>query len=229
MLFPAHSVPTAGRISCLPIELALKVRKDCQFHWHNQQYSQTSTNFLATFNSKKRKNVRQDRRARKRMRSISLSAFPRCHEMDSAMLGNARMNSSVLRSCGAARCHTSTKVLFRDDHFQDDWPSNVLGHLCRKGRHGQSLLRYFSSKAPDALVWSLLGQRRTLRCLAFRNLLLPGDPLLYRDMAGNASNLARRENTKLRSRFSATPYKLIRRTGCGTLQFFSSRSPRISE
>jgi predicted N-acyltransferase len=51
----------------LPHELAdceseqLKVRKDCQFHWHNQGYADFDE-FLATFSSRKRKKVRQDRR-----------------------------------------------------------------------------------------------------------------------------------------------------------------------
>ena len=38
-----------------------KIRKDCQFHWHNQGY-QTFDDFLATFNSSKRKKARRDRR-----------------------------------------------------------------------------------------------------------------------------------------------------------------------
>ena len=39
----------------------LKIRKDCQFHWHNQDYGDFD-DFLATFSSKKRKNVRRERR-----------------------------------------------------------------------------------------------------------------------------------------------------------------------
>jgi len=42
-------------------ELKLKVRKDCQFHWHNQDYSDFDS-FLNTFSAHKRKKVRQDRR-----------------------------------------------------------------------------------------------------------------------------------------------------------------------
>ncbi len=38
-----------------------KIRKDCQFHWHNQGY-ETFDDFLATFNSSKRKKARRDRR-----------------------------------------------------------------------------------------------------------------------------------------------------------------------
>jgi predicted N-acyltransferase len=39
----------------------LKLRKDCQFHWQNRGYADFDE-FLATFSSKKRKKVRQDRR-----------------------------------------------------------------------------------------------------------------------------------------------------------------------
>jgi predicted N-acyltransferase len=39
----------------------LKLRKDCQFHWHNRGYADFDK-FLATFSSRKRKKVRADRR-----------------------------------------------------------------------------------------------------------------------------------------------------------------------
>jgi hypothetical protein len=39
----------------------LLARHDCQFHWHNQNY-QCFDEFLATLESKKRKNIRQERR-----------------------------------------------------------------------------------------------------------------------------------------------------------------------
>ena len=42
-------------------DLKMKLRKDCQFHWHNQNYSDFD-NFLNTFSARKRKKVRQDRR-----------------------------------------------------------------------------------------------------------------------------------------------------------------------
>ena len=42
-------------------EAGLHVRKDCQFHWHNQGYKQFD-DFLATFSSAKRKKTRRDRR-----------------------------------------------------------------------------------------------------------------------------------------------------------------------
>ena len=51
----------------MPGELAaceaarLKIRKDCQFHWHNRGYADFDE-FLGTFSSRKRKKVRQDRR-----------------------------------------------------------------------------------------------------------------------------------------------------------------------
>ncbi len=42
-------------------EAGLKLRKDCQFHWHNQNF-RSFDDFLATFNSAKRKKARRDRR-----------------------------------------------------------------------------------------------------------------------------------------------------------------------
>ena len=42
-------------------EAGLKIRKDCQFHWHNHDY-RSFDEFLATFSSKKRKKARRDRR-----------------------------------------------------------------------------------------------------------------------------------------------------------------------
>ncbi|MGI9204384.1 MAG: GNAT family N-acetyltransferase [Woeseiaceae bacterium] len=42
-------------------ECGLKIRKDCQFHWHNRDY-RNFEEFLNTFNSAKRKKARRDRR-----------------------------------------------------------------------------------------------------------------------------------------------------------------------
>lgn len=52
--------PAASDISVCE-DLGLKIRKDCQFHWHNQNYADFEA-FLKTFSSRKRKKVRQDRR-----------------------------------------------------------------------------------------------------------------------------------------------------------------------
>ena len=42
-------------------DTGLKLRKDCQFHWHNHNY-RSFDEFLAGFSSKKRKKARRDRR-----------------------------------------------------------------------------------------------------------------------------------------------------------------------
>lgn len=42
-------------------DAGLKLRKDCQFHWHNRGYADFDE-FLATFSSAKRKKARRDRR-----------------------------------------------------------------------------------------------------------------------------------------------------------------------
>ena len=52
--------PLPGEIDLLR-EAGLRLRKDCQFHWHNDGYANFDE-FLATFNSAKRKKARRDRR-----------------------------------------------------------------------------------------------------------------------------------------------------------------------
>jgi predicted N-acyltransferase len=42
-------------------EAGMKIRKDCQFHWHNRDY-RSFDDFLSNFSSKKRKKARRDRR-----------------------------------------------------------------------------------------------------------------------------------------------------------------------
>lgn len=55
LLFPA-----AEEVDVLR-DAGLHLRKDCQFHWHNDGYANFDE-FLATFNSAKRKKARRDRR-----------------------------------------------------------------------------------------------------------------------------------------------------------------------
>ena len=52
--------PTPDQAERLKV-LGLKIRKDCQFHWHNRGYADFD-GFLAGFSSKKRKKARRDRR-----------------------------------------------------------------------------------------------------------------------------------------------------------------------
>jgi len=52
--------PEACDLSSLR-DAGLQVRKDCQFHWHNRDYSHFD-DFLGTFSSAKRKKTRRDRR-----------------------------------------------------------------------------------------------------------------------------------------------------------------------
>ena len=55
VLFPEpHELPALEKAG-------IKVRKDCQFHWHNRDYADFDA-FLATFSSVKRKKARRDRR-----------------------------------------------------------------------------------------------------------------------------------------------------------------------
>jgi predicted N-acyltransferase len=60
----------------------LRLRKDCQFHWHNKNYARFD-DFLATFSSVKRKKVRRDRR-HVREQGITFRRF-KGHETDKAL------------------------------------------------------------------------------------------------------------------------------------------------
>ena len=55
ILFPAREELPALR------KAGLRVRKDCQFHWHNRDF-RSFDDFLATFTSVKRKKAKRDRR-----------------------------------------------------------------------------------------------------------------------------------------------------------------------
>jgi predicted N-acyltransferase len=72
--------PTANELQYCR-DLGLKIRKDCQFHWRNQNYSDFA-DFLKSFSARKRKKVRQDRR---RVADAGIT-FRRLHgnEMDAA-------------------------------------------------------------------------------------------------------------------------------------------------
>ena len=52
--------PQAAELPVLR-EAGLQIRKDCQFHWHNNKYKDFD-DFLATFSSAKRKKTKRDRR-----------------------------------------------------------------------------------------------------------------------------------------------------------------------
>lgn len=52
--------PLPSELSVLA-DAGLKLRKDCQFHWHNQDY-RNFDDFLGTFSSAKRKKAKRDRR-----------------------------------------------------------------------------------------------------------------------------------------------------------------------
>lgn len=52
--------PTEAEVPALR-EAGLRIRKDCQFHWHNRDYANFDE-FLGTFSSAKRKKARRERR-----------------------------------------------------------------------------------------------------------------------------------------------------------------------
>jgi predicted N-acyltransferase len=76
ILFPARDELPAMR------KAGLRIRKDCQFHWHNRDYADFDQ-FLSTFSSAKRKKVRRERR-RVQEHRIAFRHL-RGHDLDSAM------------------------------------------------------------------------------------------------------------------------------------------------
>ena len=73
--------PEPGELDLLR-ETGLHIRKDCQFHWHNDNYD-SFDDFLATFSSAKRKKARRDRRrvAEAGIRFRRLSGNELCNEI----------------------------------------------------------------------------------------------------------------------------------------------------
>ena len=153
----------------------LKLRKDCQFHWHNRDY-RAFDDFLATFSSAKRKKVRRDRRRvseqgitfrRTSGRDADASLWRDVYELISITFHATRIAALLQPGLlpGSISAHAGQPV----DHYS----RAATKHDC-----GSGILRH-----RVITLWPLLGSRRPLRCAAFRNLLLPGHRLLHRTRA----------------------------------------------
>lgn len=117
----------------------LKLRKDCQFHWHNQNY-RTFDDFLAAFSAAKRKKVRRDRRrvAEQGIRYRWLDG----HQMDFAVW------SDVYRLISYTFLQRGSMPYFSLDFFLEvskQLPNNILVVLAEKNHQTVAAAVFYRS------------------------------------------------------------------------------------
>lgn len=122
VLFPAESELNALQAG------GLRLRKDCQFHWHNRNFAGFD-DFLATFNSAKRKKARRDRR-RVQEQGIAFRRF-KGHETDTAIW------KDVYELISMTFLRRGSMPYFSFDFFREisrKLPHNILIILAEKDR-----------------------------------------------------------------------------------------------
>lgn len=117
----------------------LKLRKDCQFHWHNNNY-RSFDDFLASFSSRKRKKARRDRRhvseAGIRFRWLT------GHELDSAVWAD------VYELISLTFLRRGSMPYFSYDFFVEvsrRMPDNILVVLAEKKRQPAAAAVFYVS------------------------------------------------------------------------------------
>ncbi|MCH8070876.1 MAG: N-acetyltransferase [Proteobacteria bacterium] len=122
-------------------DAGLKIRKDCQFHWHNHDY-RSFDEFLATFSSKKRKKARRDRRhvAEAGIRFRWLTG----HEMDTAIWAD------VYQLISLTFLRRGSMPYFSFDFFVEvsrRMPDNILVVLAEQNRQPTAAAIFYVSDA----------------------------------------------------------------------------------
>jgi len=166
MLFPA-----ADEIPLLE-SAGLLVRKDCQFHWHNRGYA-TFDDFLATFTAAKRKKAKRDRR---RVEEHGIT-FRRIRGGDMTEADWSIVYTLISRTF----MQRGSLPYFNEAFFialGAALPDNLLVILAEKDQQTVATAVFFESD--EVLYGRYWGSGRSLRRIAFRNLLLPGHRLLHR-------------------------------------------------
>lgn len=126
----------------------LKVRKDCQFHWHNRAY-RSFDDFLASFSSRKRKKARRDRQhvseAGIRFRWLT------GHELDRAIWAD------VYQLISLTFLRRGSMPYFSYDFFVEvsrRMPDNILVVLAEKNRQAAAAaVFYVSDKVLYGRYW----------------------------------------------------------------------------
>ncbi|MDH3719424.1 MAG: GNAT family N-acetyltransferase [Planctomycetota bacterium] len=147
-------------------EVGLKVRKDCQFHWHNHDY-RSFDDFLATFSSKKRKKARRDRRhvseAGIRFRWLT------GHELDSAIWAD------VYQLISLTFLRRGSMPYFSFDFFVEvsrRMPENILVVLAEENRQPTAAAVFYVSH--DVLYGRYWGSDSQFNALHFETCYYQG-------------------------------------------------------
>jgi predicted N-acyltransferase len=126
----------------LPVlrDAGLKLRKDCQFHWHNQGYA-SFDEFLATFSSAKRKKARRERR-RVAEQGITFRRLTG-HDMDSAIW------TDVFELISMTFLRRGSLPYFSLEFFEEvsaRLPDNLLVILAEKDRQPIAAAVFYDSR-----------------------------------------------------------------------------------
>ena len=120
-------------------ESGLKLRKDCQFHWHNRDY-RSFDEFLAGFSSKKRKKARRDRR---HVREAGIRfRWLTGHELDKAIWAD------VYRLISLTFLRRGSMPYFSFDFFVEvskRMPDNILVVLAEQNRQPTAAAVFYVS------------------------------------------------------------------------------------
>ena len=133
-------------------DAGLHIRKDCQFHWHNNEYSDFN-DFLATFNSAKRKKTKRDRR---RVAEAGIT-FRRLHGNDL----DAAMWEIVYRLISMTFMRRGSLPYFSLDFFKEisrSLPKNILVILAEmRGEPIAASVFFESDRALYGRYWGSSG------------------------------------------------------------------------
>jgi predicted N-acyltransferase len=118
----------------------LKLRKDCQFHWHNNNY-RSFDDFLATFNAAKRKKAKRDRR------HVVEQGFQfrwlKGHEIDRATW------SDVYQLISLTFLRRGSMPYFSEDFFvevAEKLPNNIVVVIAEKNRMPVAAAVFYESE-----------------------------------------------------------------------------------
>lgn len=131
--------PLENELSLLA-DKGLKLRKDCQFHWHNNNY-QSFDDFLATFNAAKRKKAKRDRR-RVAEQGIHFR-WLNGHDLDRATW------SDVYQLISLTFLRRGSMPYFSEDFFvavAEKLPDNIVVILAEKNRMPVAAAVFYASE-----------------------------------------------------------------------------------
>ena len=147
-------------------DAGMKLRKDCQFHWHNQGYA-TFDDFLATFSSAKRKKARRERR-RVAEQGITFRRLTG-GEMDSAIW------SDVFNLISITFLRRGSMPYFSLEFFEEvsaRLPDNLLVILAEKNRQPIAAAVFYD--AEDSIYGRYWGADASYNALHFETCYYQG-------------------------------------------------------